>query len=250
MAEEKKTVSTSTIDKNILWGIIISVLAVLFVIIAANSRVSSININDYVSVEYEGINGDGTAVASFDTDAFEEALGSRINFKGSDSDRASLSKTASDASDAALFAEAIVGGELEPSEGLSNGDEITWTWDVDDAAAKQLFKVAPEYEDVQFTVEGLEEKDTTGMIFPDSDSARLKAADLEGMDVDELKSALYEIYARHGYIFHNEDTQKAFEKLSWYEPTIDADDWNAADELSRIELANEKLLKEAIKAAK
>lgn len=244
MAEEKKV---SSIDKNILWGIIISVLAVLFVIIAANSRIDTFNINDYISVAYDGVNGEGTAEATFDTEAFENDLGSRIKLKGSES---SLAKSGADLSDAALLAENFIAGELSPSEGLSNGDEITWTWNVDEDGAKSFFKAVPEYEDITFTVEGLEEKDTTGMVFPDSDSSRLKASDLEGMDVDELKMALYEIYARHGYIFHNEDTQKAFEKLSWYEPTIDADDWDGEKELSRIELANEKLLKEAIKAAK
>ena len=70
------------------------------------------------------------------------------------------------------------------------------------------------------------------------------------MSKDELKSALYEIYARHGYIFQNEDTQEQFEEYDWYEPTIDADDWDGEEELSSVELANEKLLKAAIKAAK
>ena len=85
--------------------------------------------------------------------------------------------------------------------------------------------------------------------FPDAD-VRLTDADLEGMSKNELKSALYEIYARHGYIFQNEDTQEQFEEYSWYEPTIDADDWDGEEELSSVELANEKLLKAAIKAAK
>ena len=237
-----------TLCKNSIWGIAISAVAVLLVLIASCNRTTTISLNDYVTVDFEGLNGRGVAEATIDTDAMEDAIAQKIRFTGTDDERASLSS--GDSSDVALFVKSCVSGELEPSEDLSNGDVVTWKWDVNEENAKQYFNAVLETEDLDFTVEGLEEKDTDGMIFPDSDTTRLKAADLEDMDIDDLKMALYEIYARHGYIFHNEDTQKQFEKYNWYEPTIDPDDWNAEDELSKIELANEKLLKDAIKAAK
>ena len=53
-----------------------------------------------------------------------------------------------------------------------------------------------------------------------------------------------------GYLFDKPLPQEQFEEYSWYEPTIDADDWDGEEELSSVELANEKLLKAAIKAAK
>lgn len=88
--------------------------------------------------------------------------------------------------------------------------------------------------------------DTTGMIFPNSAETRLNNSDIEGLDVDELRHALNEIYARHGYIFRNEVYQSEFEAYSWYEPTIDADDWNGDAELNRTEKYNVEFLKVAL----
>ncbi len=236
--------------KRILWACVIGIIALLLIIAGVNNKNTTIDMNDYVTVEFEGTDGEGTASAVFDVDAFTQDYGDQIRFIGSDDSRENLEEPDDGDSDGALFVANCINVEVDPAEDLSNGDTVTLSWDNDDDTASLYFHIAPDCEDQEFEVEGLDDaEDTTGMIFPDAD-VRLKDADLEGMSKDELKSALYEIYARHGYIFQNEDTQEQFEEYSWYEPTIDADDWDGEEELSSVELANEKLLKAAIKAAK
>ena len=228
--------------KRILWACVIGIIALLLIIAGVNNKNTTIDMNDYVTVEFEGTDGEGTASAVFDVDAFTQDYGDQIRFIGSDDSRNNLEEPGEGDSDGALFVANCIHAEVDPAEDLSNGDTVTLSWDNDDDTASLYFHIAPKCEEQEFEVEGLAEEDTTGMIFPD--------ADLEGMSKNELKSALYEIYARHGYIFQNEDTQEQFEEYSWYEPTIDADDWDGEEELSSVELANEKLLKAAIKAAK
>ena len=236
--------------KRILWACVIGIIALLLIIAGVNNKNTTIDMNDYVTVEFEGTDGEGTASAVFDVDAFTQDYGDQIRFIGSDDSRENLEEPDDGDSDGALFVANCINVEVDPAEDLSNGDTVTLSWDNDDDTASLYFHIAPDCEDQEFEVEGLDDaEDTTGMIFPDAD-VRLKDADLEGMSKDELKSALYEIYARHGYIFQNEDTQEQFEEYDWYEPTIDADDWDGEEELSSVELANEKLLKAAIKAAK
>lgn len=236
--------------KRILWACVIGIIALLLIIAGVNNKNTTIDMNDYMTVEFDGADGEGTATAVFDTDAFVKDYGDQIRFIGSEDSREALEQPEDGDSDAALFVANCISGEVDPADDLSNGDTVTVSWDNDDDTASLYFHIVPDCEDLEFDVEGLDdEEDTTGMIFPDA-TVRLKEADLEDMSKTELKSALYEIYARHGYIFQNEETQKQFEKLSWYEPTIDADDWDAEEELSAVELANEKLLKAAIKAAK
>ena len=236
--------------KRILWACVIGIIALLLIIAGVNNKNTTIDMNDYVTVEFEGTDGEGTASAVFDVDAFTQDYGDQIRFIGSDDSRENLEEPDDGDSDGALFVANCINVEVDPAEDLSNGDTVTLSWDNDDDTASLYFHIAPDCEDQEFEVEGLDDaEDTTGMIFPDAD-VRLKDADLEGMSKNELKSALYEIYARHGYIFQNEDTQEQFEEYSWYEPTIDADDWDGEEELSSVELANEKLLKAAIKAAK
>ena len=236
--------------KRILWACVIGIIALLLIIAGVNNKNTTIDMNDYVTVEFEGTDGEGTASAVFDVDAFTQDYGDQIRFIGSDDSRENLEEPDDGDSDGALFVANCINVEVDPAEDLSNGDTVTLSWDNDNDTASLYFHIAPDCEDQEFEVEGLDDaEDTTGMIFPDAD-VRLKDADLEGMSKNELKSALYEIYARHGYIFQNEDTQEQFEEYSWYEPTIDADDWDGEEELSSVELANEKLLKAAIKAAK
>ena len=236
--------------KRILWACVIGIIALLLIIAGVNNKNTTIDMNDYVTVEFEGTDGEGTASAVFDVDAFTQDYGDQIRFIGSDDSRENLEEPDDGDSDGALFVANCINVEVDPAEDLSNGDTVTLSWDNDDDTASLYFHIAPDCEDQEFEVEGLDDaEDTTGMIFPDAD-VRLKDADLEGMSKNELKSALYEIYARHGYIFQNEDTQEQFAEYSWYEPTIDADDWDGEEELSSVELANEKLLKAAIKAAK
>lgn len=229
---DKKAAQDKRKIKDFIWCMAVLAVAVLIACMAQANKTVPVELDNFVTISYEGYDTEGTAKAHFDKKAFLADYGETIeNAEG-------------------LIADCI-DGELSKTEGLSNGDEVVYQWNCDAEAAAADYKAELSFNDITDTVSGLEElPDTTGMIFPDSDTERLVNADVEGMEIDELKSALNEIYARHGYIFHNEDTQKEFEEYSWYEPTIDADDWVGEDELNRIELYNVEFLKNHIKDLK
>lgn len=80
-------------------------------------------------------------------------------------------------------------------------------------------------------------------IFPESSEDYLTRDDLYGLSAEECKIARNEIYARHGRIFNDEDLQNHFNHCSWYEGTIQPDDFSEGM-LNEIELANLQTISE------
>ena len=78
-------------------------------------------------------------------------------------------------------------------------------------------------------------------IFPDSDTRLLTQADLAGLSDWELKVARNEIYARHGRRFTSARLQAHFDSCSWYEGTVDADQFDETV-FNDVERANIALL--------
>lgn len=225
-AQDKKRIT------NFIWCMAVLAIAVLIACMARANQKVPVELDNFITITYDGYDTEGTAKAHFDKKAFVADYGEQVkDING-------------------LIADCI-DGNLSEDEGLSNGDKVVYQWDVDAETAESNYKVLLSYNDIEDTVSGLEDlPDTTGMVFPDSADIRLNNSDIDGMDMDELRSALNEIYARHGYIFHNEKYQKEFESYSWYEPTVDADDWDGDTELNRVEKYNIEFLKNAIKELK
>ena len=65
--------------------------------------------------------------------------------------------------------------------------------------------------------------------------------DLNGLSADDCKIARNEIYARHGRLFNDENLQEYFNQCSWYEGTIQPDDFSQ-DMLNEVELANLQII--------
>ena len=78
-------------------------------------------------------------------------------------------------------------------------------------------------------------------IIPDSNTHYLTEDDLRGLTSDELEIARNEIYARHGYIFKNEDLYNYFMGCVWYNPTCKAEDFDDSV-LNEYEKANLEIL--------
>ena len=62
-------------------------------------------------------------------------------------------------------------------------------------------------------------KSIDGMIFADSDSRYLREEELTALTHDQVRFAVNEIYARHGYKFSKATYKDYFSKYSWYQPT-------------------------------
>ena len=91
----------------------------------------------YLSVEFSGMSGEGTASWNFDSEGFAAACGDGVE-------------------DAAGLA-ACVDGSLDKAEGLSNGDTVTFQWNCDAETAQQEHNAVLAPENATFTVEGLAE---------------------------------------------------------------------------------------------
>lgn len=113
--------------------------------------------------------------------------------------------------------------------------------------------VSGQQEASEKTSEVINKEDTTGnedmgtdgavgeeaeYILPESASRLLTEADLENLTQEDLRIARNEIYARHGRKFLDEGLQEYFNGKSWYNGTIEPDDFKE-DMLSEIERTNE-----------
>lgn len=65
-----------------------------------------------------------------------------------------------------------------------------------------------------------------GMIFPDSSTAEINSEDLKKLSDEELRYAVNEIYARHGYIFKDDQLRTYYEQYDWYKETVKPEDFS------------------------
>ncbi len=141
--------------------IVVAAAVVVLIVLAATGILTrkNVNLNDYVSVEFDGYDGYGTAYVTFDTYQLGLDYDDKIQLK----DSAVLNGYYDcDFSDVIYDWFDVY---LEPAYGLSNGDEVTLRWDAAlfyeeqfDAIFKN--KVNVSYETETLTVSDLEETQT------------------------------------------------------------------------------------------
>lgn len=83
-------------------------------------------------------------------------------------------------------------------------------------------------------------------ILPNSTTEYLSSSDIAGFSSKECNYALNEIYAREGRRFKAVELQRYFNSKSWYDGTIDPDDFDDNYALTDVERANVELLKQAM----
>ena len=141
--------------KFVLIGAAVVIVVIALVLIIAMMP-TKINLNDYITVNFSGYDTRGTATFSIDQEAFSQDFSGKISYQGADQTQLFLD-------DEALCKRLLnecVGGSLSKTENLSNGEEIIFTWECDDTTANADFGVSLSYEDLPFTVEGLEQAQT------------------------------------------------------------------------------------------
>lgn len=128
-------------------------IAVVVIYIAVQPP--TVKLNDYVRVEFSGYDTVGTATYQFDEEAFCRDYAGKIEFQGE-----GLSPFIEGLEDEDICKKLLdecVSEELSKNTGLSNGDTVNVRWKCDDDTAKADFGVHLSYEDLAFTVEGLQE---------------------------------------------------------------------------------------------
>lgn len=84
---------------------------------------------------------------------------------------------------------------------------------------------------------------TCEYVFPDSDVRELTLEDCTGLSAAECRIARNEIYARHGRLFQDEQLQGYFDCCSWYQGSIEPDNFSD-DMLNEIEKRNLEVIGE------
>lgn len=112
-------------------------LALTLVLASCSAKPVEVDPTAYLAVEFAGMSGEGTASWKFDSDSFVAACDDGVK-------------------DAAGLA-ACVDGSLDVTEGLSNGDMVTFHWNCDADTAETEHNAILSPVDTTFTVEGLDE---------------------------------------------------------------------------------------------
>lgn len=87
-----------------------------------------------------------------------------------------------------------------------------------------------------------QEKAAGEYIFPDSDSRYLTEEEVRKIDPGELRLARNELFARHGYIFQDEELRQHFESQPWYSGTVEAEQFDFDTDLNEYEKKNAELI--------
>lgn len=147
------------LPKWVYLAVVGGIAALVAVILIVVNITSTINLNDFVTIEVEGYSGYGTARISIDWEAMEEKYGDKVKFTKEAKDE--LGALGGYLDDVSAF-DGLKGSvyvSLDKDSSLSNGDELHYKWDIDD----ELFKYVScklKYTDGTYTVEGLKDAET------------------------------------------------------------------------------------------
>lgn len=79
-------------------------------------------------------------------------------------------------------------------------------------------------------------------IFSDSNTRYLSEEEIKDIDPNKLRIARNEIFARHGYIFQDEELQQYFSKMSWYIGTVPSEQFDMETTFNEYEKKNIELI--------
>ena len=153
--------------------VVASALGLCLIIGLASTFIKpAINLNKYLTVSFEGYDTVGKAVVTFDEEKFERDYEKKLSAiekkktkslskkKNEEDYYDSLLESYDTSSASGKFLSKCVGGELSKQDGLSNGDQVTFTWKCDDEYVLEQYGYKLKYKDEEYTVEGLEEAET------------------------------------------------------------------------------------------
>lgn len=141
--------------KRVLSIISVSVLLLTMLFIFSGCT-KTIKLEDYVYIEVTGSNGYGKASVEVDWEGLQIDFGDKVN----NTDQASYCFSRYGEYTLADAVSEAVTYELSQYDKLSNGDTITMTWAPNVDKYLSAFDVELSYDDIEYTVEGLEEVST------------------------------------------------------------------------------------------
>ncbi len=143
------------LSRNAIIGIAaggVTLIVLLIVIIAVAAGGSTIDLNDYLTVEASGYDGYGNVTARVDWDAISEKYGDKISFTGDVKDKLGFVSGLVSPMDVLRQSVSV---SLDKSSGLKNGDTVAYTWNVDESVSDYI-KCKLKHKDDTYEVSGLE----------------------------------------------------------------------------------------------
>lgn len=147
---------TKTTKKMVTTGLAVIAIGAAAFMLSGCGKKAEVELMDYVTVDFSGLDGQGTAEIAFDNASLEMDVFKVFAEDKKDLDDISLEETIDDIGDFAGF-ESSIKYELDKTEGLTNGDQVTVTISYDKEATKDCsIKVTGDMEKT-IEVEGLQE---------------------------------------------------------------------------------------------
>ena len=126
--KEKKSFELKKFPLKVV-GVAVAVVAVFIIILCVSiNSGKTINLNKYLTIETDGYDGYGTVKVSVDWDSIEAKYGKKVSY----TKMAKKEKVQLWYDGPVDMLSDYVSVKVEKSSGLSNGDEVTYTWDIDD----------------------------------------------------------------------------------------------------------------------
>ncbi|MBQ4275479.1 MAG: hypothetical protein II717_03005 [Lachnospiraceae bacterium] len=159
-AEGKDTKKTAAIVGGavggvIVVGIILLIVIIIVVVLLVATAKPKANLNKYVTVEYTGYEGRGTAEVVFDWDQFEADSKGKYRIRKKYQDELSNEYGVSGTGLARVYLRDAIKVSADPGTDLSSGDEVKIVWDVDEDLTKYM-RVKFKYKDFEDEANGFE----------------------------------------------------------------------------------------------
>lgn len=152
--ETKNVIETIKNIKPIYYAIATVVAVLLFVVISVvNVMGKTVDLNAYISISFEGYNTRGLTSVVFDEEGFAEKYGKKIKTVNSNSDLYSIFYEPIEM----LLSDLSYYYEVDKREGLSNGDEVVLSWDINKEEIKKKYGLNVKAEEKIFVVSELNE---------------------------------------------------------------------------------------------
>ncbi|MBE6016851.1 MAG: hypothetical protein E7233_04465 [Lachnospiraceae bacterium] len=120
----------------------------------------TIDLNKYISVEFDGYDGYGNATVVFDDEAFMKDNAGSVKYYSADKEELQMINNLRGVVKEQFFVAQLrecIGFRLDSSNTLHNGDVVTIKWNCNDEKADNSFHVKFNYSDMPFVVNGLDE---------------------------------------------------------------------------------------------
>lgn len=139
---------------------ILLMMAIAGLGILTGCGMTTVDLNEYMSITSYGYDTMGRASYEFDYDQFEQDYSGKIKINEKNARTLIDPSLLGEEMPADLMLYYCVDQYIENASNLSNGDVVTLKWDCSDQKAEDYFNVKLKYSDMEYEVQGLEEVPT------------------------------------------------------------------------------------------